>query len=345
MQRLNSDNVSNRFIGLLPLSFQSRLQRWYLLGKRLLTARSAIIAIPYVWLFVFFALPFFIVFKISIAELARSVPPFTAFSDWEDGLLTLHIYLGNYFRLLEDSLYVSAYLHSLWIALLTTIFCILIGYPLAWAIAHSHPSKRNVLLLLVILPSWTSFLIRIYAWKGILKQVEDSYLNTVLLSLGIIDSPLVLLQTNTAIMIGMVYAYLPFMVLPIYNALTKMDYTSIEAAQDLGAKPWTIFRYVVLPLSLNGVIAGSMLVFIPSVGEYVIPELLGASDNMMIGGVLAQEFFKNRDWPAASAVAVVMLAILIIPIVMFHRFQQRDQALTQSNYYKRDAKHQQNERK
>lgn len=309
---------------------------------RTFTAKRFIIAVPYLWLLIFFALPFIIVFKISFAEIARQMPPYTSLFEYEDGLLTLNIYISNFQRLFldglsddfggtlltlfkevtEENLYLKSYIHSLKMAFLTTVFCALIGYPLAWAIAHSKPSSRNILLLLVILPSWTSFLIRIYALIGILS--DNGILNNILISIGIIDEPLKIMRTNLAVLIGMVYAYLPFMVLPIYNAIIKLDYTCVEAAQDLGAKPFTIFRKIMLPLTMSGVIAGSMLVFIPTVGEYVIPELLGASDNLLIGGVLSLEFFNNRDWPMASALAVVMLLILIVPIIAFHRYQRRN---------------------
>ncbi|WP_245711065.1 ABC transporter permease subunit [Thorsellia anophelis] len=315
-----------------------------ILVKQIANPRRLVIGIPYLWLLIFFALPFFIVFKISFAEYARSLPPYTSLFEFEDGGMTINIYFNNFKRLFldglssepaenywqllkdvfEQNLYLKSYLHSLSMALYTTVLCILVGYPLAWAIAHSKPSSRNILLLLVILPSWTSFLIRIYALMGILS--DKGILNNTLLWLGVIDEPIAILRTNTAVLTGMVYAYLPFMVLPIYNAIIKLDYTCVEAAQDLGAKPFTIFRRVMFPLTLNGVIAGSMLVFIPTVGEYVIPELLGASDNLLIGGVLSLEFFNNRDWPMASALAVIMLIILIVPIIAFHRYQRRSLA-------------------
>ncbi|MDT8820813.1 putrescine ABC transporter permease PotH, partial [Klebsiella pneumoniae] len=195
------------------------------------------------------------------------------------------------------------------------------GYPLAWAVAHSKPSTRNILLLLVILPSWTSFLIRVYAWMGLLKS--NGVLNNFLLWLGVIDQPLEILHTNLAVYIGIVYAYLPFMVLPIYTALTRIDYSLVEASLDLGARPLKTFFQVIVPLTKGGIIAGSMLVFIPAVGEFVIPELLGGPDSIMIGRVLWQEFFNNRDWPVASAVAIVMLLLLIVPIMWFHKHQQK----------------------
>lgn len=267
-------------------------------------------------------LPFLTVFKISLAEMARAIPPFTDLMTWADDKLDIALNFANYFQLFDDPLYVDAYLQSLQIAAVSTICCLIIGYPLAWAVAHSSSSTRNILLLLVILPSWTSFLIRVYAWMGILK--ENGVLNNVLLWLGIIDHPLIILHTNTAVYIGVVYSYLPFMVLPIYTALTRIDYSLVEAALDLGARPMKTFFKIIVPLTKGGIIAGSMLVFIPAVGEFVIPELLGGPDSIMIGRVLWQEFFNNRDWPVASAVAILMLLLLIVPIMLFHKYQNKE---------------------
>lgn len=283
--------------------------------------RKLVIALPYVWLILLFMLPFLIVFKISFAEMARSIPPYTDLVTWADDQITFALNLANYFQLTDDPLYAEAYLQSLQVAGISTICCLLIGYPLAWAVAHSKPSTRNILLLLVILPSWTSFLIRVYAWMGILKN--NGVLNNVLMWLGVIDQPLVILHTNLAVYIGIVYAYLPFMVLPIYTALTRLDYSLVEASLDLGARPLKTFFSVIVPLTKGGIIAGSMLVFIPAVGEFVIPELLGGPDSIMIGRVLWQEFFNNRDWPVASAVAITMLILLIVPIMWFHKYQNR----------------------
>lgn len=263
--------------------------------------RKLVIALPYIWLILLFLLPFLIVFKISLAEMARAIPPYTELMEWADGQLSITLNLGNFLQLTDDPLYFDAYLQSLQVAAISTICCLLIGYPLAWAVAHSKPSTRNILLLLVILPSWTSFLIRVYAWMGILKN--NGVLNNFLLWLGIIDQPLTILHTNFAVYIGIVYAYVPFMVLPIYTALIRIDYS----------------------LTKGGIIAGSMLVFIPAVGEFVIPELLGGPDSIMIGRVLWQEFFNNRDWPVASAVAIVMLLLLIMPIMWFHKHQQKSE--------------------
>ncbi|QKJ86567.1 putrescine transport system permease protein [Paramixta manurensis] len=283
--------------------------------------RKLAIALPYLWLTLFFLLPFLIVVKISFADIARAIPPYTDLITWADDQLNVVLNLANYFQLTDDPLYADAYLQSLKVAAISTLICLVIGYPLAWAVAHSKPSVRNVLLLLVILPSWTSFLVRVYAWMGLLNN--NGILNRFLLWLGVIDHPLVILYTNTAVYIGIVYCYLPFMVLPIYTALTRIDYSLVEASLDLGARPLKTFFSVIVPLTRGGIIAGSMLVFIPAVGEYVIPELLGGPDSIMIGRILWQEFFNNRDWPVASALAVIILLILILPIIWFHKHQNK----------------------
>lgn len=283
--------------------------------------RKVVIMLPYLWLLLLFMLPFLIVFKISLAEMARAIPPYTDLINWLDGTLTISLNLANFTQLLDDPLYIEAYLQSLQVAAVSTFFCLLLGYPMAWAVAHSRASTRNILLLLVILPSWTSFLIRVYAWMGILKN--NGVLNNVMMWLGVIDQPLVILHINLSVYIGVVYAYLPFMILPIYTALTLSDYSLVEASLDLGARPLKTFFQVIVPLTKGGIIAGSMLVFIPAVGEYVIPELLGGPDSIMIGRILWQEFFNNRDWPVASAVAVVMLLLLIAPIMWFHKHQNK----------------------
>lgn len=284
--------------------------------------RHAVIAAPYIWLLVFFLVPFLIVFKISFAEMQVAIPPYTDLVEWLDGKLTISLNLGNYAYLIEDPLYVDAYLHSLEIAGISTLLCLLLGYPMAWAIANSSPSVRNILLLLVILPSWTSFLIRVYAWIGLLKN--NGVINNILMWAGIIEQPLPMLHTDFAVYIGIVYAYLPFMILPLYTALLKLDYSLVEASLDLGAKPVRTFFSVILPLTKGGIIAGSMLVFIPAVGEFVIPELLGGPDSIMIGRVMWQEFFNNRDWPVASAVAIIMLLLLALPIMWFHKHQNQE---------------------
>lgn len=304
-----------------PVQRVGKLTAW-LYRMRGVHGRKLVIALPYLWLICLFLLPFLTVFKISFAEMARAIPPFTDLVTWADDKLDIALNFANYFQLFDDPLYVDAYLQSLQIAAVSTLCCLLIGYPLAWAVAHSSSSTRNILLLLVILPSWTSFLIRVYAWMGILK--ENGVLNNVLLWLGVIDHPLIILHTNTAVYIGVVYSYLPFMVLPIYTALTRIDYSLVEAALDLGARPMKTFFKIIVPLTKGGIIAGSMLVFIPAVGEFVIPELLGGPDSIMIGRVLWQEFFNNRDWPVASAVAILMLLLLIVPIMLFHKYQNKE---------------------
>jgi len=291
-------------------------------GSRLLGSRWLVIAVPYLWLLVFFAIPLAIAFKISFSQAAIAMPPYTPIVNWVDGHPSLDIHLKNYLYLVNDSLYVNAYLSSIRIAVISTFLCLLIGYPMAYAIARMPAATRNVALMLVILPSWTSFLIRIYAWIGILKN--NGLLNNFLLWTGLIDQPLAIMHTPIAVYIGIVYAYLPFMVLPLYANLVKLDLRLLEAASDLGAKPWKAFLKVTLPLSKSGIIAGSMLVLIPVVGEFVIPEMLGGPDTLMIGRILWQEFFNNRDWPVASAVSIVMLLLLIIPIMIFHRAQSRE---------------------
>ncbi len=290
--------------------------------EKLPQGRTWVIALPYFWLFLFFLVPFAIVFKISFAELQIARPPYTSLFEYAEEILNIKLNLANYLFLLTDDLYVKAYFSSLEIAFFSTAYCLLIGYPMAYGIAKSPPTLRNVLLMLIVLPSWTSFLIRIYAWIGILKN--NGLLNNFLMSLGIIAEPLHLLNTNIAVYIGTVYAYMPFMILPLYTNLIKHDDTLLEAASDLGARPWKSFVAITLPLSLPGIIAGSMLVFIPVVGEFVIPELLGGSESLMIGRVLWQEFFNNRDWPVASAVAIVMLIMLAFPLAIFHHYQARE---------------------
>jgi putrescine transport system permease protein len=293
-----------------------------MLKKLLPHPRWAVISVPYLWLLVFFAIPFLIVLKISFSRLAIAMPPYTPVMEYIDNAVTMKLNLSNYVALFTDSQYVQAYLSSIQIAAVSTLLALLIGYPIAYAIARLPPATRNIAMMLVILPSWTSFLIRVYAWIGILKN--NGLLNNLLMKLGVIDAPLQILYTPLAAYIGIVYCYLPFMVLPLYTNLVKHDQRLLEAAYDLGAKPWTAFFKITLPLSKAGIIAGCMLVMIPAVGEFVIPELLGGPDTLMIGRVLWGEFFNNRDWPAASAVAIVMLILLLIPILIFNRFQQRE---------------------
>ena len=281
--------------------------------------RKLVILIPALWLMVFFLLPFLIVLKISFADIARAIPPYTELLSWADDQLSFVLDIGNYLQLTDDPLYLDAYLQSLKTAAISTIICLFIAYPLAWAVAHSKPSTRNILLLLVVLPSWVSFLVRVYAWMGLLNN--NGILNRFLLWLGVIDHPLVILYTNVAVYIGIVYCYLPFMVLPIYTALTRIDYSLVEASQDLGARPLRTFFSVIVPLTRGGIIAGSMLVFIPAVGEYVIPELLGRSRSIMMGTRLWQEVLNNRDWSLASAVALLVLHLTVVPITRFINFR------------------------
>ena len=270
---------------------------------------------PFIWLSLFLLLPFLLVLKISFADLRFGVPPYTPLAELKDQTLSLMLSLRGYILLFTDSLYISTYLNSVKMAGITTLCCILIGYPMAYYIARSSPSVRNVLLLGVILPFWTSLLLRVYAWVGILRN--DGLLNNFLMWLGVIDAPLEIYRTDLAVYIGLVYAYLPFFILPLYANLVKFDLRLLEAAYDLGARPWRAFFSVTLPLSMPGVIAGAMLVFIPSVGEYVIPEMLGGADTLMMGRVMWTEFFNNADWPMAAAVTCVMVLLLLVPLVIF----------------------------
>ncbi len=283
--------------------------------------RAALIAIPYLWLLALFLIPFAIVFKISLSDIALAIPPYTPTLEDGFGEMVRAFDFENFVFLTQDDLYWKAYLSSLWIAASATFITLLVGYPMAYAMARAPEEWRATLMMLVILPFWTSFLIRVYAWVGILST--EGYLNQFLLSLGIVSEPLTILNTNTAVYIGIVYTYLPFMILPIYAALDRLDGSLIEAAEDLGCSRIKAFWLVTFPLSRNGVIAGSFLVFIPTLGEYVIPSLLGGSGTLMIGKVLFEEFFSNRDWPVASAVAVILLLILILPIVLFQMNQQK----------------------
>jgi putrescine transport system permease protein len=286
------------------------------LGRRL------VVAAPYLWLLLFFAIPFVIVFKISFSESRIAMPPYAPLWEWAgEQMLAIKLNLANYAFLFTDDLYVSSYLYSLKVAAISTVLCLLVGYPMAYAIARAQPTWRNVFLMLVILPFWTSFLLRVYALIGLLKN--NGLINTGLMSLGIIDAPITMMQTDFAVYVGIVYSYLPFMILPLYANLEKHDLTLLEAASDLGARPFTAFRKITLPLSIPGIIAGSLLVFIPAVGEFIIPSLLGRTDQLMIGRVLWDEFFANRDWPVASAVAILMLLMLVLPIMWFQRNQGR----------------------
>ncbi|TCL96273.1 ABC-type spermidine/putrescine transport system permease subunit I [Rhizobium sp. PP-WC-2G-219] len=296
--------------------------------NRLLPAivNRLVIIIPYAWLLVFFLIPFVIVLRISLSEAAIAMPPYLPVFAWADGLLGFidnirQFSFDNYVWLTEDALYTNAYLSSLTIALISTALTLLIAYPIAYGMAKAPATLRPTLLMLVILPFWTSFLIRVYAWIAILKP--EGLLNQLLLSVGLISEPLIILNTNTAIYIGIVYSYLPFMVLPLYSALEKMDHSLTEAAQDLGCTPISAFWRITFPLSLPGVVAGCLLVFIPAVGEFVIPDLLGGSETLMIGKTLWNEFNANRDWPVSSAVAAILLMILVVPIMFFQNAQSR----------------------
>ncbi len=294
-----------------------------MLAKFGFSGRGLVIAIPAFWLMLFFLIPFLVVAKISLSEAAIARPPYLPIWEWSDGFLNLNLNFGNYLFLLEDPLYLSAYVESIKIAAISTFITLLIGYPMAYLIARSPADTRNILLMLVVLPFWTSFLLRVYAWIGFLKA--NGIINNFLLSIGIIDEPLIMLQTDFAVYVGIVYTYLPFMILPLYANLVKLDEAYLEASADLGARPATTFFTVTLPLSTSGIIAGCMLVFIPAVGEFVIPALLGGPDTLMIGRVLWNEFFSNRDWPIASAVAIIMLFVLVIPIMMLRKAQAAEE--------------------
>jgi len=288
--------------------------------------RAALILVPYLWLLALFLVPFAIVFKIALSDPAIAIPPYTPTLDLREGWSGLRDFLSrldleNFTFLTTDDLYWKAYLSSLRIALIATLCTLLVGYPIAYGMANAPDHWRPTLMMLVILPFWTSFLIRVYSWMGILST--EGYLNQVLLWAGVVSEPLTILNTPTAVYIGIVYTYMPFMILPIYSTLERVDGSLLEAAEDLGCSRLTAFWLVTVPLSINGIVAGCFLVFIPTIGEFVIPSLLGGSETLMIGKVLWEEFFNNRDWPVASAVAVVLLLILIIPIILFQRNQQK----------------------
>jgi putrescine transport system permease protein len=282
--------------------------------------RSMVIGVPMWWLIVFFLIPFAVVAKISFSESIIAKPPYTSLIEWTgEGAMLLKLNFSNYAYLIEDSLYILAYWSSIKVAFFSTLGALLVAYPMAYYIARAPERQRNILLMLVILPFWTSFLLRVYAWIGILKG--NGIVNNILMSLGITSEPIVMLQTNFAVYVGIIYTYLPFMILPLFTNLVKLDNDLLEASADLGAKPATTFFKVTLPLSIPGMIAGSMLVFIPVIGEFVIPALLGGPDTLMIGKILWNEFFSNRDWPVASAVAIVMLVLLVIPIMLLRNAQ------------------------
>ncbi|RUT29290.1 ABC transporter permease subunit [Arsenicitalea aurantiaca] len=297
---------------------------WRFLSRRLnaigLTGKGLVILAPTLWLVVFFLVPLVIVGQISLSLMAYGQPPYEPLLTFgADGTVQLTLHLSNFLFLLSDSLYINAYLSSLRVAFVSTVIALLIGYPMAYYIARAPEKYRHLLLMLVILPFWTSFLLRVYAWIGFLRG--NGVINNFLMWTGLIDAPITMLQTDFAVYVGIVYTYLPFMILPLYTSLVKLDGTLLEASADLGAKPLRTFLSVTLPLSMPGIIAGSMLVFIPAIGEYVIPALLGGPDTLMIGRVLWDEFFSNRDWPVASAVAVAMLIVVVVPIMLMQRAQ------------------------
>jgi putrescine transport system permease protein len=286
------------------------------------SGRTLVIAAPFVFLLGFFLVPFAAVLKISFADVQMSVPPYTHLTEIKDGTLRIALDLEHYRTVLTDRLYIGAYLYSLEVAGFTTLICLVIGYPACYLIARSDPSRRNLLLMMVMLPFWTSYLIRVYAWIGLLKN--QGLINNVLLWAHVIDEPLKLYHNNWGLMIGMVYNYLPYLMLPLYAYLVKMDMTLVEAAYDLGARPWRAFFTITLPMSRRGIIASCLLVFIPAVGEYVIPELLGGSNSLMIGRVMWDDFFVNTDWPAASTATVAMVLLLLLPMVWFQRIRQSE---------------------
>ena len=293
------------------------------LGRLGLTGKNLVTSVPYLWLLLFFLVPFAIVLKISFSTAQIAMPPYAPLLHWvSEKVVQVQLDFGNFAFLVQDNLYWSAYLTSIGVASVSTMICLLVGYPIAYSIARSAPSTRNILMLMIVLPFWTSFLLRVYAWIGILKS--NGLLNNFLMWLGVIHEPLQILQTYTAVYIGIVYSYLPFMILPLYANLEKMDMTLLEAAYDLGCKPWQAFYKITLPLSLPGIVAGCLLVFIPAVGEFVIPSLLGSPGMLMIGKVLWTEFFNNRDWPVASAVAIALLMFLVIPIMYYQRAQDAE---------------------
>jgi len=283
--------------------------------------RGLVLAIPFGWLLIFFLAPFFIVMKISVAETIIASPPFTPMIDWvSDGIMHVRIVIDNYAYLWEDDLYVNTYLNSIKISTISTILCLLLGYPIAYAIVRSSHTTKHILLMLIILPFWTSFLLRVYAWMGILA--DQGLINDFIRWLGY--EPIRLLYTQTAVYIGIVYTYVPFMILPLYANMEKLDWELLEAAADLGARPMTTFFTVTLPMTLPGIIAGSLLVFIPATGEYVIPDLLGGGNVLMIGRVLYNEFNANVDWPVASAVAIALLLVLVLPMMLYQHIQGKE---------------------
>lgn len=286
-------------------------------ARRFFDGRHVVIGVPYLWFLLLVAAPLLIILKISMSEMEST--SVSNMLDWSNGWPTLKLNFASYLFLSTDALYVQTYLSSIKYALITTAICLAIGYPFAYFMARSPKHMQPTLLMLIMLPFWTSFLLRIYAWKTLL--VNNGVINNALLSLGIIDAPLEMMNTPFSLLVGMVYSYLPFMILPLYANLSKLDVRYLEAAADLGTSPFKTFWLITVPLSKAGIIAGSMLVFIPAVGEYVIPELLGGPDTLMIGRVLWDEFFSNNDWPMASAVAVVMILLIMLPMAIYNKYQ------------------------
>ena len=314
--------LSRRLLRFPPL-------RWlFKLGAMLgLGGKRGVIVLPYAWLALFFLVPFLIVLKISFAEQIIAQPPYSALiQHTPEGHLTLKLELANYRYLLDDALYWKTYLKSVEVAFFSALICLILGYPMAYAMARAPAAWRNVLLMLVVLPFWTSFLLRVYAWIGLLNN--NGVINNLLMALGLIDRPLVMMRTNFAVYVGIVYSYLPFMILPLYATLEKLDTTLLEAAADLGCRPLRAFLAITLPLSVPGIIAGFSLVFIPALGEFVIPDLLGGTDTLMIGKVLWDEFFSNRAWPVASAVAIAMLSLVVLIMALQSWLQRRTEAAT-----------------
>ena len=302
------------------------------LGKRF------IIGVPFVWLLVFFVVPFLILARISITDMGNGVDPFAPLMETVDGVLHIMLKYQNYLSIFEEvddsgavlfgqTIYIEAFLTSVKYAFWTTVLCLAIGYPFAYAIARARKSIQPALLMLIMLPFWTSFLLRVYAWKGILA--DQGVLNNVLMWLGLIDEPLLLLYSDVSMLVGMTYVYCPFMILPLYATLVKMDFRLLEAAHDLGASPWKAFWLVTVPLSKAGIIAGSMLVFIPCLGEFVIPSLLGGAENIMIGRVVWDEMFSSNNWPRAAALAVVMVLFILVPMAIHNHYEAERDALAE----------------
>ena len=288
--------------------YANLIERW---------GRLAVISVPMAFLLTVFLLPFLVVFKISVSEMDAVF--FKDVLTFKDDAIFLALKYGNYISLTQDALYLTAYLSSIKIAAITTVICLVIAYPFAYFLARSPADRRPALLMLVMLPFWTSFLVRVYAWKMLLS--DAGVFNNLAIAMGLISEPIKMMNTPFSLVLGMVYTYVPFMILPLYANLVKMDLSLLEAALDLGATPWQAFWRITVPLSSSGIVAGSMLVFIPCVGEFVIPELLGGPETLMIGHVLWDEFFGNNDWPMAASVAVVMVGLIILPLALFNKYQ------------------------